>query len=94
MMSPTLLRDAARALEALAQGRTPHQAQVLAGSAALDALQLDQLQAWDRDLIEAAQALLARATSGDPLNVDELSRVRAAKLARRLHETRWEPLRA
>jgi len=84
MMSATLLRDAAQALDALVQGRRPELAQVLAGTVALDALQLDPLDPDARALLDAAQGLLLLAIEGRDL--DDTVRARAGELARQVRE--------
>lgn len=58
MITPTLLGDAAQALEWLAQGRTPEHA-LLAGAVAIDALQLEGLQPGDCRLLEDSATLAA-----------------------------------
>lgn len=95
MISPTLLRDAAQALDALAQGGSPQRAQVLAGAVALDALQRDPLEPGSRDLMDAAQGLLRLAAEG--LDLDETGRARptgagAGGARRDAPRVGWPPL--
>ncbi len=86
MIAPTLLGDAAQALEALGQGQTPEQPQALAGIVALDALLLDPLAAGDCDLMEAAQGLLLTAATSGAVYLDEVGRARVRILARKVRE--------
>ena len=72
------LHQAADALDALAAGRIPARAELIAGALTLKTLCIRI--APDRDLLDAAAGLETLATGGT-LDLDEAGRHRAAKLA-------------
>jgi hypothetical protein len=76
-------QDAADVLEAIAAGRTPNRAALLAGALKLDALAMES--SGDRDLLDAAAALKLLATGGT-LELDDAGRARAARIAAHLRQ--------
>lgn len=72
------LLDAASVLEDQASGRAPDRTRVLSGALALDTLCRNG--SADRDVLDAAAGLQQLAT-GRGLELDEIGRARAARLA-------------
>jgi hypothetical protein len=77
-MTENGLLNAVSILDDLAAGRTPDRARLLSAALALDTLLWAGV--FDRDILDAAVALHAIAT-GDPPDLDETGRARAAVLA-------------